>query len=170
MRGFFRRNRWWMARIGALPLQLLVFAVFVFLLVRAIPGDPVEIVTGRQYTPEVHAEIQHAMGLDGSLTEQLERYLLKILRLDFGDSLITDRSILGGGPRHVEVAVKDARHSSNGQYAMAMVERLRELRGEAVRPLYFLPRLAANIAPDFTTSTRGFYRSIPRLLTIRGVR
>jgi hypothetical protein len=76
----------------------------------------------------------------------------------------------GGGPRHVEVAVKEARHSSNGQYAMAMVERLRELCGEAVRPLYFLPRLAANIAPDFTTSTRSFYRSIPRLLTIRGVR
>src|SRR6266849_2032344 len=35
--------------------------------------------------------------------------------------------------RHVEVAVKDVRHSRNGQYAMVMVERLRELRLEKGR-------------------------------------
>ena len=32
--------------------------------------------------------------------------------------------------RHVSVAVKDVRHSRNGQYAMVMVERLRELKLE----------------------------------------
>ena len=32
--------------------------------------------------------------------------------------------------RHVEVAVKDVRHSRNGQYAQVMVERLRELKLE----------------------------------------
>src|SRR5579885_1639495 len=35
--------------------------------------------------------------------------------------------------RHVEVAVKDVRQSRNGQYAMVMVERLRELRLEKGR-------------------------------------
>jgi hypothetical protein len=35
--------------------------------------------------------------------------------------------------RHVEVAVKDVRHSRNGQYAMVMVERLRELKLEKGR-------------------------------------
>src|SRR3979490_1267517 len=35
--------------------------------------------------------------------------------------------------RQVEVAVKDVRHSRNGQYAMVMVERLRELRLEKGR-------------------------------------
>ena len=35
--------------------------------------------------------------------------------------------------RHVEVAVKDVRHSRNGQYAMVMVERLRELKLEKDR-------------------------------------
>src|SRR3982750_4923758 len=35
--------------------------------------------------------------------------------------------------RHVEVAVKDVRHSRNGQYAQVMVERLRELRLEKGR-------------------------------------
>src|SRR5437868_3846176 len=35
--------------------------------------------------------------------------------------------------RHVEVAVKDVRHSRNGQYAQVMVERLRELKLEKGR-------------------------------------
>ena len=35
--------------------------------------------------------------------------------------------------RHVSVAVKDVRHSRNGQYAMVMVERLRELKLEKGR-------------------------------------
>src|SRR5476651_76830 len=35
--------------------------------------------------------------------------------------------------RHVEVALKDVRHSRNGQYAMVMVERLRELKLEKGR-------------------------------------
>ena len=35
--------------------------------------------------------------------------------------------------RHVSIAVKDVRHSRNGQYAMVMVERLRELKLEKGR-------------------------------------
>jgi ABC-type dipeptide/oligopeptide/nickel transport system permease component len=94
MQGFFGRNGWWIVRVGALPMQILVFTILVFLMVRAIPGDPIEIVTGGQYTPEVYATIQHAMGLDGTMTEQLQRYLIKVAQLDLGESLISGRSIL----------------------------------------------------------------------------
>jgi ABC-type dipeptide/oligopeptide/nickel transport system permease component len=94
MRHFLQRHRWWAVRIGALPLQILLFAFVAFFLVRTIPGDPVEVVTGGQYTPEVYARVQKALGLDGTLLEQLGRYLKKVLSFDLGTSLITGRPIL----------------------------------------------------------------------------
>jgi ABC-type dipeptide/oligopeptide/nickel transport system permease component len=89
----FQSQRWWLVRIAALPLQILLFAFVAFFLVRAIPGDPVDVVTGGQYTPEIYARVQKALGLDGTLLEQLGRYLGQLLSFDLGTSLISGRSI-----------------------------------------------------------------------------
>lgn len=94
MRHFLQSQRWWLVRIAALPLQILFFAFVAFFLVRTIPGDPVDVVTGGQYTPEVYARVQKTLGLDGSLLEQLGRYFRKLMSFDLGTSLVTGRSVL----------------------------------------------------------------------------
>ncbi len=93
MNRFLQSQRWWLVRIAALPLQILLFAFVAFFLVRAIPGDPVDVVTGGQYTPEIYARVQKALGLDGTLLEQFGRYLRQLLSFDLGTSLISGRSI-----------------------------------------------------------------------------
>jgi peptide/nickel transport system permease protein len=93
MRRIWHRQRWWMVRVAALPVQLFCFALVTFVLVRTIPGDPVEIVTGGQYTADIYARVQHSLGLDGSLAHQLLVYLGRLVRLDLGISLMTNRPI-----------------------------------------------------------------------------
>jgi len=90
---FYASQRWWLLRLAALPVQLLAFALVVFFLLRAIPGDPVAMVSGGQFTPESYRQLQHLMGLDGSLWEQLARSMARLARLDLGDSLVSGRSI-----------------------------------------------------------------------------
>ncbi|MCF7550456.1 ABC transporter permease [Pseudonocardia sp. WMMC193] len=89
-----RRQRWWLARIAALPVHLFVFVIATFFLVRAVPGDPVLILLGQNYTPETYAALQAQLGLDGSLLAQLGSYLANVARLDLGDSLMTGRPVL----------------------------------------------------------------------------
>jgi ABC-type dipeptide/oligopeptide/nickel transport system permease component len=89
-----RRQRWWMARVAALPLHLLVFVIATFFLVRAVPGDPVLILLGQNYTPESYAALQQELGLDGSLLAQLGSYIANVARLDLGDSLMSGRPVL----------------------------------------------------------------------------
>ncbi|GAA2234696.1 ABC transporter permease [Herbiconiux moechotypicola] len=91
---WFRRQRWWLLRVIALPFQLLLFALVAFLLVRLIPGDPVLTVTGNQATDEQYARIQEQMGLSGSLSDQLVAYFAQLLRFDLGTSLLTQRPLL----------------------------------------------------------------------------
>lgn len=92
---FLANQRWWAGRIAVLPLHIAFFAVIVFFLVRAIPGDPVLTVVGNQFTPEIYARVQHSLGLDGSIPEQLGNYLSAVLRFDLGDSIVSGRSVLG---------------------------------------------------------------------------
>jgi ABC-type dipeptide/oligopeptide/nickel transport system permease component len=93
MRHLWHRQRWWMVRIAYLPVQLFCFALVTFFLIRTVPGDPVEMVTGGQYTPEIYARVQKSLGLDGSLPQQLLSYLHKLATFDLGTSLMTNRPI-----------------------------------------------------------------------------
>ena len=90
---WFGRQRWWALRLASFPLQLAVFALITFVVIRSIPGDPVETVTGGQYTQEVYDAVQRALGLDGSFADQLWRYVRQLATLDLGNSLITNRPI-----------------------------------------------------------------------------
>jgi peptide/nickel transport system permease protein len=88
-----QKNRWWVTRILALPVHILVFALAVFFLVRAIPGDPVLTVLGDQYTPDQYARTKEALGLNGSMLTQLGQYYSDIIHLRFGTSIVTSRPI-----------------------------------------------------------------------------
>jgi len=71
--------------IQAIPL---VFGVLVitFVLVHIAPGDPTYILAGDGGDEAYYAQIRAQYGLDRPLLEQLGRYILEVLRGDFGYS------------------------------------------------------------------------------------
>jgi ABC-type dipeptide/oligopeptide/nickel transport system permease component len=68
--------------------------VAVFVTMRIVPGDPARLVGGPDAGPEELAAIRQQFGLDQPLHVQFERYLLDILRGEFGRSLKTQRPVL----------------------------------------------------------------------------
>ena len=61
-----------------------------FVLIRLVPGDPVEVRRGeRGISPERLAELRHEMGLDQPIWKQFFDYVWGILHGDFGTSIIT---------------------------------------------------------------------------------
>ena len=74
--------------------------VAVFVTMRIVPGDPARLVAGPDAGPEELATIRHQFGLDQPLHVQFERYLIDVLRGEFGRSLKTQRPVLDEiGPR-----------------------------------------------------------------------
>ena len=75
---------------------LLGVAVFIFLLMRVIPGDVVELrltSEGGFVTEEVLATERARLGLDKPLWQQFVNWMWGIVRLDFGTSMWTGRPI-----------------------------------------------------------------------------
>ena len=75
---------------------LLGVAVFIFLLMRVIPGDIVELrltSEGGFVTEEVLATERARLGLDKPLWQQFVNWIWGIVRLDFGSSMWTGRPI-----------------------------------------------------------------------------
>jgi peptide/nickel transport system permease protein len=64
-------------------------SVFVFLLLRLVPGDPALILAGTDATPEVLQAVRADMGLDQPLPFQYLKWLEHVLRGDFGKSYVT---------------------------------------------------------------------------------
>lgn len=71
---------------GQALLTISVVVVLVFLLVRLIPGDPVKVILGIQYTPEAAQVLQQQLHLDKSIAEQFALYVGGLLRGDLGES------------------------------------------------------------------------------------
>lgn len=93
MMDWFRSQKWWMARVAVLPIHLLVFVLVTFVLVRAMPADPVRSMLGQNFTEEGYIELQAELGLDGSIWQQLWEYLSRLAQFDLGRSLFTNRTI-----------------------------------------------------------------------------
>jgi peptide/nickel transport system permease protein len=72
----------------------------VFLLVRMIPGDPVDTILGDRATPEDRADLRERLHLDDTLPVQYGRFLGDILDGSLGRSFRSDRSV---GERIAEV-------------------------------------------------------------------
>jgi len=68
---------------------ILILYTLVFIILRVIPGNPVEAVLGTRYVPpEVIKEEMHRLGLDKPLYVQYFDYLWRVLHGDFGESLV----------------------------------------------------------------------------------
>ncbi len=70
----------------ALPMLLILLTV-VFVVLRAIPGDPISALYGGRAPPDVVEEAKRQLGLDQPLVVQYFTYLSRILRGDLGESI-----------------------------------------------------------------------------------
>ena len=87
----------YIARRTLLVLPVLVgLSIAVFLMLRLIPGDVVDVILGGEgsASPERLAELRRIFGLDQPLPQQYLRWIVSLLGGDFGRSIRTSRPIL----------------------------------------------------------------------------
>ena len=72
---------------------LLGVSIVVFFMVRAIPGDPAQIMLGQQATQEQVEALRERMGLDKPVVVQYGLFLKDALRGDLGTSTSTGRPV-----------------------------------------------------------------------------
>ncbi|MBE7530231.1 MAG: ABC transporter permease [Chloroflexi bacterium] len=77
----------------AIPV-LLAILIVVFLLARAVPGDPCKSILGEKATAETCERFTKIHGLDKPVPVQLAIYMSNMLRGDFGDSIRFKRPVL----------------------------------------------------------------------------
>lgn len=65
----------------------------VFLIIRAIPGDPAQVILGQQATAEAVKALRESLGLDNPWYVQYFQYLGELLRGDLGTSMRTREAI-----------------------------------------------------------------------------
>ena len=74
---------------------LVATSIFVFLLIRLVPGDPVRTMLGIRATPTLIATVRQQLGLDRSLPEQYWLWIGGAVHGDLGQDFITHESITG---------------------------------------------------------------------------
>lgn len=75
------------------PVFLLI-SLFVFFMVRLVPGDPAIIILGQQATPENVERLRQKLQLDAPIWVQYATFLGNMLRGDLGDSLRQQRPVM----------------------------------------------------------------------------
>jgi peptide/nickel transport system permease protein len=74
-------------RLAQVPLVLVVVTLMIFLIVRATPGDPVQIMLGMQTSPEAAAAIREEFRLDQPIFMQYLLWVFDLLQGDLGRSI-----------------------------------------------------------------------------------
>jgi peptide/nickel transport system permease protein len=82
-----------LSRLGRALLVGFGVMIIAFMLIRLIPGDPVQILLGDTATPELTKTYREILGLNGTLPEQFVGYIGNVLRGDLGRSLATRVSV-----------------------------------------------------------------------------
>jgi peptide/nickel transport system permease protein len=72
---------------------LLGVSIVVFCMVRAIPGDPAQIMLGQTATEAQVAEVRNRLGLDEPLPVQYLVFVKDAVRGDLGESIVTGRPV-----------------------------------------------------------------------------
>ncbi|MFL6128733.1 MAG: ABC transporter permease [Mycobacteriales bacterium] len=68
-------------------------SILLFAWLRLLPGGPASALLGERATPERVAAINRAYGLDQPIWVQYWRYLQRVIRFDFGDSITDGRPV-----------------------------------------------------------------------------
>ena len=72
---------------------LLGVSIVVFFMVRAIPGDPAQLLLGQQATKAQVERVRENMGLDKPVYVQYGLFLVDAVQGDLGDSIVTGRPV-----------------------------------------------------------------------------
>lgn len=80
-------------RLIQVPLVLVIVTLTIFLIVRATPGDPVQIMLGMQTSPEAVAAIRSEFRLDQPVHMQYLLWVGDILKGDLGRSIRLNRPV-----------------------------------------------------------------------------
>lgn len=81
------------AVLGRFVLTLWIASVLIFVLLRAVPGNPARVALGINATDEAVAELTSALGLDRPLVVQYLEWVFGLVRGDFGMSLAAQAPI-----------------------------------------------------------------------------
>lgn len=76
-----------LSRLLLAPLMIWTITTLVFLLLRATPGDPVDVVLGARAPDSAKEAMRERLGLDAPLWLQYLRYMGNLVRFDLGTSL-----------------------------------------------------------------------------------
>ena len=79
-------GRYLFRRMVALVPTLLGALTVIFMVVHLIPGDPVLVILGENFTQAAYDATQHRLGLDQPLLTQYVTYMGEIATGNFGDS------------------------------------------------------------------------------------
>ena len=87
--------RFFLTRFSLIIPTFIGVTLLTFALIRLVPGDPVELMAGeRGISPERHAELRAAMGLDKPLLIQYGDYIVNVVQGDLGNSVVTRTPVL----------------------------------------------------------------------------
>lgn len=100
-------------RIGVLAVGSFAILVVAFLIVRLIPGDPVQQIAGLTATQEYRDRLREQLGLNDPLPVQFWNYLTGILQGDFGTGF--------RGGQEVSTIIAQRMPASLGLAALALV-------------------------------------------------
>jgi ABC-type dipeptide/oligopeptide/nickel transport system permease component len=81
-------------RLLSLIPTLLIILVLTFILIRLVPGDPVQTLLGDISSPQAEAALRAKLGLDQPAYVQFVRYLQTVVTGDLGASIRTRRPVL----------------------------------------------------------------------------
>ena len=82
-------------RLLSLIPTIFGITIIVFVVMRLIPGDPIENMLGTEYDEEIATAYREELGLDQPVLVQYLRWLGKILQGDLGESIGGGRSVAG---------------------------------------------------------------------------
>jgi peptide/nickel transport system permease protein len=99
----------YVARRLLLMIPTLLGVTFVvFMMVRAVPGDVIDLIGGDfgAADPETKAALKKELDLQGNLAWQYARWLGHIVRFDFGSSLLSQRSVMSELSNRIPVTLQ----------------------------------------------------------------
>lgn len=73
---------------------VLGITIVVFLAMRLIPGDPIDLILADDYSEEARAQLEREYGLDKPFHIQYVKWLWQMLQGNWGRSILTDRPVL----------------------------------------------------------------------------
>jgi peptide/nickel transport system permease protein len=87
-------RRYLVRRLLQIVPTVLMITLVVFVMMRSVPGDPVVALLGDAYTQEDAEAMREAYGLDRPLVMQYLLWLGKLVRGDWGTSILSGRPVL----------------------------------------------------------------------------